>query len=509
MVKTVVIIGAGIAGLSVGCYLQMNGFSTQIYEKHNLPGGCSTSWNRKGYHIGGSIHGLVGSSPSSPMYKIWDEIIDMETVEFHHFKNRMNLHYRDGNGFKQIDVPSNIDNLRETLLKISPEDEKPINEFINAICYFQKSDMFAKTISKPREFYNILDIVKMIPQIPTLRFMKKWYDLTANQYSKHFSKPILQKIIENLSSPILFEILVLAEMDRRNSGFPIEGALEFSKMIEKKYLELDGKIFYCKKVVDINISSNSHLKQDFVTGITLQSGEVINADIVISAMDGKTTIFKMLDGKYLNMDIKETYEKTKLNPSRIYISIGLTKRIASGAGVDRILLEKPFLLPDGTECEAIDVRIFDFNSFAPEGNTLVNVEFPSHEYTYWAELREKDKETYQKKKQMIVDIVIENIEKVFGEIRTQIDMIDVATPATFYRYTGNWKGSIQGWDNENIFSRKFIKKELPNLKNFYMTGQWVQPGGGVPAVFLNGRDLAKILCKRENQKFMIKKIKNN
>ncbi|MFX0086542.1 MAG: phytoene desaturase family protein, partial [Candidatus Hodarchaeota archaeon] len=392
---------------------------------------------------------------------------------------------------------------------ISPEDEKAINEFIDAICYFQKSDMFSKTIGKPREFYNILDFVKMIPQIPTLRFMKKWYDLTADQYSNDFSHPILQKIIKNLLSPILFEILVLAEMDRRNSGFPIKGALKFSKLIEKKYLELGGKIFYSKKAVDINISSSPHLKQDFVTGITLQSGEVINADIVISAMDGKTTIFKMLDGKYLNKDIKETYEKSKLNPSRIYISIGLNKRIKSGAGVDRILLEKPFFLPDGTEFEAIDFRIFDFNSFAPEGKTLVNVEFPTYEYTYWAELRETDKETYEMKKQIIVDTVIENMEKAFSEIRTYVDMIDVATPATFHRYTGNWKGSIQGWDNENIFSRKFIKKELPNLKNFYMTGQWVQPGGGVPAVFLNGRDLAKILCKKESQKFLIKKIRNN
>ncbi|MFX0125446.1 MAG: hypothetical protein ACFFAE_17630 [Candidatus Hodarchaeota archaeon] len=61
---------------------------------------------------------------------------------------------------------------------------------------------------------------------------------------------------------------------------------------------------------------------------------------------------------------------------------------------------------------------------------------------------------------------IENMEKGFGEIRTHIDMIDVATPATFQRYIGNWKGSIQGWDNENVFSRKFIKREVPNLKNF-------------------------------------------
>ncbi|UCG01975.1 MAG: NAD(P)/FAD-dependent oxidoreductase [Candidatus Heimdallarchaeota archaeon] len=503
MVKTVIIIGAGIAGLSVGCYLQMNGFSTQIYEQHNIPGGCATSWNRKGYHIGGSIHGLVGSSPSSPMYKIWNEIVDMEKVEFHNFKSRMRLHYKENGDFKQIDIPSNINDLQDTLLNISPEDKSAIDEFINAIRYFQKSDMFSKTISKPREFYNILDVVKMIPQLPTLRFMKKWYKLTANQYSKHFSNPILQKIVKNLSSPILFEILVLAEMDRRNSGFPIEGALEFSKMIEKTYLELGGKIFYNKRVVEINVSTFPHSKQDFVTGISLQNGETINVDIVISAMDGKTIIYKMLNGKYLNNDIKETYGKTKLNPSRIFISLGLTKRITSGSGVDRILLEKPLLLPDGTEIKAIDIRIFDFNSFAPEGKTLVNVEFSTHEYAYWAELREKDREIYKKKKQIIVDTVIENMEKVFGEIIQHVDMVDVATPATFHRYTSNWKGSIQGWDNENIFSRKFIKKELPNLKNFYMTGQWVQPGGGVPAVFLNGRDLAKIICKRENQEFSV------
>jgi phytoene dehydrogenase-like protein len=82
-------------------------------------------------------------------------------------------------------------------------------------------------------------------------------------------------------------------------------------------------------------------------------------------------------------------------------------------------------------------------------------------------------------------------------------MIDVTTPATYYRYTYNWNGSIQGWANENIFENKPIKKELPNLQNFYMIGQWVQPGGGVPTVFISGRDVAQIICKREQKVFNI------
>ena len=49
MSKSVDIVGAGIAGLSVGCYLQMNGYRTQIFEQHELPGGLCTSWKRGGY----------------------------------------------------------------------------------------------------------------------------------------------------------------------------------------------------------------------------------------------------------------------------------------------------------------------------------------------------------------------------------------------------------------------------------------------------------------------------
>jgi phytoene dehydrogenase-like protein len=51
-----IIIGARIAGLSAGCYGQMNGYRTQILEIHNKPGSCGTSWNRKGYTIDGCMH---------------------------------------------------------------------------------------------------------------------------------------------------------------------------------------------------------------------------------------------------------------------------------------------------------------------------------------------------------------------------------------------------------------------------------------------------------------------
>ena len=63
------IIGAGISGLSAGSYLQMNGFETQIFEKHSIPGGLCTSWKNGEYTIDGSIHWILGSNKGSGFYK--------------------------------------------------------------------------------------------------------------------------------------------------------------------------------------------------------------------------------------------------------------------------------------------------------------------------------------------------------------------------------------------------------------------------------------------------------
>jgi len=65
--NSIIIIGAGFAGLSAGIYAQMNGYKTQVFEMHDKPGGLFTSWKRNGFIIDGCIHWLVGSAPGSAM----------------------------------------------------------------------------------------------------------------------------------------------------------------------------------------------------------------------------------------------------------------------------------------------------------------------------------------------------------------------------------------------------------------------------------------------------------
>jgi uncharacterized protein with NAD-binding domain and iron-sulfur cluster len=53
--RSLMIIGAVIAGLSAGCYGQMSGYATQIFETQDRPGGVCTAWERKDYTIDGCI----------------------------------------------------------------------------------------------------------------------------------------------------------------------------------------------------------------------------------------------------------------------------------------------------------------------------------------------------------------------------------------------------------------------------------------------------------------------
>ncbi len=80
-------------------------------------------------------------------------------------------------------------------------------------------------------------------------------------------------------------------------------------------------------------------------------------------------------------------------------------------------------------------------------------------------------------------------------------MVDVATPATWERYTGNWQGSYEGFLPTRNTMMKNLGFTLPGLANFSMHGQWVSVGGGLPPAAMNGRALAKILCKKYRKKF--------
>jgi len=139
-------------------------------------------------------------------------------------------------------------------------------------------------------------------------------------------------------------------------------------------------------------------------------------------------------------------------------------------------------------------------SMAPPGKSAVEVWYATR-YDYWEELA-RDRVRYEEEKKRIADFTIAELDKRWPGFASQIEVVDVPTPATYVRYTGNWQGSPDGWymTPENM-TKQTMLRSLPGLSGFHMVGQWTTPFAGTVMSALSGRQLIQLLCKRSGKPF--------
>jgi phytoene dehydrogenase-like protein len=131
-------------------------------------------------------------------------------------------------------------------------------------------------------------------------------------------------------------------------------------------------------------------------------------------------------------------------------------------------------------------------------------------YDYWQRIYGRS--LYDTEQIQESNIVIDYLEQIYPGIKADIEFVDVATPLSYERYTGNWQGSSCGWllTKQTLpLMIKGLPKILPKLKNFYMIGQWVEPGGSVPVVAMSGRNLIQQICHEDRKVFRADATLNN
>jgi phytoene dehydrogenase-like protein len=299
--------------------------------------------------------------------------------------------------------------------------------------------------------------------------------------------------------PLFFLLFTLAYLNTQNAGYPIGGSLPMSRALEKRFLDLGCEVNYKTRVEKILVENGR------AVGVRLADGSEHRAGRVISAADGYTTIYKMLDGKFKDASIEKMYREWKPFPPLVYVGVGVNRefpdlpKTVSGISVP---LRQPLDYGDKTT-RRLPIHIFNQDpTLAPKGKTSLVVMLPSN-YEYWKELS-ADRAAYDEKKDQVARGVVSALEERFPGIGAQVEMVDVATPLTFERYTGNWKGSFEGWliTRENSGTvMKPLSQKLPGLENFYLCGQWVEPGGGLPTGVMSARRLFQAICKEDGLEF--------
>lgn len=463
----VLIIGGGVAGLSAGIYARMAGHSATVCEKHIIPGGNLTGWNRGGYHIDNCIHWLTGTNENSSLYSMWCDLGVLGNGIKIIQGNSLITCERGG---VRVSLPPSLDELRRQMLSVSPEDAEEIERFCNAVELIMAADKTAG--ENCDEGFNLRRVCRGIS--PAL----KYFSLTTGQLAKRFKNPALRCFITGFwgndfgAFALLF---VYATYCGRNGGLPEGGSLKAAERMAEKFKSLGGKLCLGREAERV-ICEGGRAKS-----VIFKDGSLESADYIILTTDAAVTFGKLLD-RPMPKKLQKLYDNPKLRRFSAYHAAFACDLADLPFEGDLIFdVPKEYVKTLGTE--QLIVREFSHEpSYAPEGkNILQTLTFCfDGDCEEFIRLRKEDKEAYKKKKAELAALLQRLIEEHCPTLKGKLTLIDSWTPASYERFIGSEVGSFMSFAIPEKFVPIPLDGGVEGIDNLFIATQWQQSPGGLP-----------------------------
>ena len=515
--KSLVIIGGGITGLSAGLAWVKNVDTDEkpvlILEKQPVIGGLVTSYKRQGY--------LFDTAQIIPDINDILEYFDIkiELKQFKGFYARIFITNPETGEIRPYKIPSSLQGFEYYLINRFPGDAKAIKRFLKYTC-----DMYD-------ELYNLKYHPTFAEKLRMLFACRKILGNSSKTFADYYKKFKIKSIeikeifdvfaaFSGLSAERVAALLTVGAINATLKGAyrPVKGFIQFPNVLRKKYLELGGQLKTNCEVKKI------HIENGMAKGVVLNSGELIEADYIITTADPKFAmkelvgldILKKLDRKYARK-----VEKMKMSASSFHISLGLDDDInLAELGFD---CGYNILTTGGDTFEQL-FRSFDESkigftpgkfhcavivpSLTTKTKNTVIIRVVPIPISNWKELRDNNKWLYDKEKNDMADFFIELVDTyLIPGLKKHIVVKDIATPATFERYCGSPTGSNYDMapypDNYGKNRLKMITPVKNLLQPKFSNGIWPSLQAGLQAVdYILDRKIMDGYCR-----FMSKKNK--
>jgi phytoene dehydrogenase-like protein len=321
----------------------------------------------------------------------------------------------------------------------------------------------------------------------------KQFQLPLSKYALRFKHPAIRQALisflpENNSAYILpYNMGVISS---GSGGRPQGGSRTLAFRMMKKYISTGGNLHLGKEVKSIQIQKGSS------TGILLSDGSTVTSDYVVPAMDIHMTLNNLLNGKYPNPKINQRDTDPLSYPALtcVYASFGIDADISEVP--DNIsFLGEPYLF-EGRERNLIPFRHYCYEpTFAPYGKSIGIIQLYA-DYDWWKNKHE-NLEEYKNEKKRLSEVLCEALEKRFPQLKGKIIPLDVATPITYERYCGAWRGAWMTYGTTPYSKQMIQDGRIKGIDNLFMAGQWLMPPGGLTIAMLTGKWAIQRLCKKE------------
>ncbi len=485
--KNVIIIGAGLGGLSAACRLAKAGFSVSVLEKNEAVGGKVNFVESDGYQFDTGASLLTMRHVLEDLFEFCGKRLE-DYLEIVPLEPICRYFWTDG---AQFDASQNIEKTEREIEKLEPRDVSG----------------FRKYLADSKQKYEIAErtfLAKNLNDLPKLLTPKYLPDLlkisTLKTLDKHnaayFKSAKLQQLFNRFATyngsspfetPATFALIPFVEFGL-GAWYVRGGMYEIPRALERLATELGVKIFTGSEVEKIVVENKT------AVGVQVD-GETMGADFVISNADAVET--------YRNLLPVKKFQNREPSCSGFVLLLGTRKKFPQlahhniffsddyKAEFDAIFKQK---IPAPAPTVYICATSRTDESQAPENheNLFVLVNAP---YT-------NDKTDWEKEKLNYRDLIIKKLEEFGLEgLNDSIDFEQIITPADFEtKYRAN-RGSIYGISSNGIFSA-FLR--VPNrsreIENLYFAGGATHPGGGIPLVLLSGKMAAELVEERRGER---------
>ena len=469
----VIIVGAGIGGLSCGALLAKRGYKVLVVEQHYKLGGYCSSF-RRGFVFNTGVENVSGLWERGPItYLLNDLGLDKDEL---FVKNRIRFVYRG----MEIDVEGPED-FKSSLKKLFPEESEKIDEF------------FDEARSAYEECYGDVEfgvplppwlIVKVYGEKKLLEYPKDhphFYDWMQKTYREKLDEFFENEDLKKLLCALMGYVGTKPEKTRAASAltavvsyymyggyFPKGGAENFARALAR-VIELNGgKVMLNHRVDEIVVENGE------VRGVRV-GNKFFRSSIVVSNANAKTTFLELVGEGNLWKEFAEYIRNLKMSPSCFMVFLGLDEDLSS----------YPTIMEDLDEGLSIVINSNADPDLAPPGKASVTV-LTGADYN---EFPERSTEEYKIFKEEFAKKLIEKAKKRIPI--GKITVVDAATPKTFERYTSMPEGAIYAFDQSIGVKRPYFKTPIRGL---YLVGASTFPGGGVEAAVISGIICANDIC---------------
>ncbi len=487
----VVVIGAGIGGLTVAAYLARNGFPVTIIEQHDTAGGYVTSFDRAGgeFVFEVSPHYAVGVA------QYLEECGIKEKVELAPLPELLRLVTPD---YDLIFPQQNPKEIISLLAEKFPQDAEGIR------------GLMGQLMSLLQELRKPIDPKTISSTHPVMWSMS---NQTAAQFlDKYLQDPKLKAIFSAFGPGLGLPPSKLPALayGGATASYMVLGKVKIKgrpKDLNDAFVDViqrhGGRIILKTEVEGILT------KEGTVTGVKTADGNTYKAKAVVSNASVPATFEKMLSPGVVPDNYMAKLRTYRPSLSSIKVWLGLKQEIRGKIKGYQISVSDSYD-PEASYKAYLDADV----SKAPFAVFVYDNVYPGHSkpgkssvslltfcsYEPWKQF-EADyfagrKKAYQKEKDRVTQTLIDRAEaKVIPGLKSMIEVKDAATPLTNVRYTRNPEGAIVGYEPSiNNFGMTRIKNRTP-VKGLYLAGHWGNPGGGFVAVMRSGQNTFKMMME--------------